>query len=822
MKKTPIWNHRFLPRRGAGLVIATVILGSLLAPTGSRAQAPSPVVTNLWRLPAAQEYDYVGTNANNNVRGVAINPVTGNVIYATRDASNHLAVVAGTNGAVIARLSGTGISSGTLALSQVKVADDGAIYAADLAAASSTLKIYRWDSDSTTNDPLVVFQYSGVTTRFGDTMDLRGVGTNTQIIIAGSGGNAFALFTTADGTNFNGHEYLADYMAQIALPTGLAAGDVGKGIAFDGTNNAFYAKKDGSAPIRYVSYDPVGLTATLVTNVSLPTTPETRLVGLDTTTTNGITVAAGVLFGSGTTLQSDQHRVRVWNISNPSNPQLVADDPMPSPYAANGNAIGAADIRGNKIAVLEPNNGIAFYALGLVTNLPPSITGQPVGNSNILWGGYYTLTASAAGTPPLRYRWLLNGTTVPGATNASLTLTNLDWTNAGNYAIIVTNSSGSVTSAPAYVGVISSAASTVSTRLWARKPGDLPFLTPDNTQRGLAYNPVSGHLIVVSRAPTNGVQVLDAATGNYLWSLDMTGVGGVGGSVYDINMVAVADDGAVFVCDLTTSGSGFALYRWPDDSTNSVPYKIFEGDPGVSRVGDTFGAAGSGVGTTLMAASRNGTQVAVFNTYDGAYSWYSSVVDVTNAPAGFAGLGFYVTGTNEFWAKSGTFYLRHVTFDVANGTNEVTATLDAGVNTLNPIGIDSLNALVAGISSSETPHNLALYDVFGLSTNTTPAPLLDQEWFASENANGNGTGQVAVDTTGGRIFALDSNNGLVALAYAPPLRHWLDSRKLVLNWYGPAILQSATSVTGPYTDVTVVSRPYTNTAPGNLFFRLRR
>ena len=62
-------------------------------------------------------------------------------------------------------------------------------------------------------------------------------------------------------------------------------------------------------------------------------------------------------------------------------------------------------------------------------------------------------TVAATGTAPLSYRWLFNGTNFAGATNAILTLTNVQLTNAGNYSVVVTNVVGSVTSSNAVLTV---------------------------------------------------------------------------------------------------------------------------------------------------------------------------------------------------------------------------------------------------------------------------------------------------------------------------------------------------------------------------------
>src|SRR5262249_9704629 len=49
---------------------------------------------------------------------------------------------------------------------------------------------------------------------------------------------------------------------------------------------------------------------------------------------------------------------------------------------------------------------------------------------------------------PLTYQWQFNGAAVAGATDPTLTLNNVSFSDAGNYSVAVANSAGSVTSAP--------------------------------------------------------------------------------------------------------------------------------------------------------------------------------------------------------------------------------------------------------------------------------------------------------------------------------------------------------------------------------------
>src|SRR6185369_14567111 len=69
-------------------------------------------------------------------------------------------------------------------------------------------------------------------------------------------------------------------------------------------------------------------------------------------------------------------------------------------------------------------------------------------------GSTVNFAVTARGTPPLRYNWQSNFTTIFGATNPVLTLTGLRQADAGFYRVVVTNSSGSATSLVATLTVV--------------------------------------------------------------------------------------------------------------------------------------------------------------------------------------------------------------------------------------------------------------------------------------------------------------------------------------------------------------------------------
>lgn len=64
-------------------------------------------------------------------------------------------------------------------------------------------------------------------------------------------------------------------------------------------------------------------------------------------------------------------------------------------------------------------------------------------------GSTMTFRAVVNGAAPLRYQWLFNGANIAGATNLSYTLVNIQAGNAGSYALVASNTYGSVTSSVA-------------------------------------------------------------------------------------------------------------------------------------------------------------------------------------------------------------------------------------------------------------------------------------------------------------------------------------------------------------------------------------
>jgi uncharacterized repeat protein (TIGR03803 family) len=84
---------------------------------------------------------------------------------------------------------------------------------------------------------------------------------------------------------------------------------------------------------------------------------------------------------------------------------------------------------------------------------PPSITVQP-SNLLVLPGTNAAFGVSLSGTAPFGYQWRFNGTNILNATNALYTIPSVVTSNAGNYAVVITNAAGIVTSSNAALTVV--------------------------------------------------------------------------------------------------------------------------------------------------------------------------------------------------------------------------------------------------------------------------------------------------------------------------------------------------------------------------------
>jgi len=166
--------------------------------------------------------------------------------------------------------------------------------------------------------------------------------------------------------------------------------------------------------------------------------------GTTTGSTGGGRSGRGGSTGSGTTTSNSVVITNLisfsgFNGANPVGGLTLAND---------GNFYGVTTAGGAN------NYGNIFKILGF----PPSIFQRPT-NQNFASNATARFTVGAAGTQPLAYQWLLDGTnlsasaSISGVTNSQLVIASEVLTDAGSYSVVVTNAYGAATSSVATLTV---------------------------------------------------------------------------------------------------------------------------------------------------------------------------------------------------------------------------------------------------------------------------------------------------------------------------------------------------------------------------------
>ncbi len=174
-------------------------------------------------------------------------------------------------------------------------------------------------------------------------------------------------------------------------------------------------------------------TLTVLTPVTIVTPPVNQTVIAGTNV--NLTVTA-----TGTAPLSYRWQFNGADLTGATNATLALNNVQP------GAAGSYAVIVGNTVG------SVTSAAATLVVLAPPTIATPPRG-TDVALGANVTLSVAATGTAPLSYRWLFNSSPVLSATNATLSLLNLQLSDSGAYVVVVSNPAGSVTSAPAIVTV---------------------------------------------------------------------------------------------------------------------------------------------------------------------------------------------------------------------------------------------------------------------------------------------------------------------------------------------------------------------------------
>jgi hypothetical protein len=130
----------------------------------------------------------------------------------------------------------------------------------------------------------------------------------------------------------------------------------------------------------------------------------------------------------------------------------------------------------DSVDLLLDNVRVTVQNAPVITSQPQSLTAQP-GNSA-------TFSVTASGQPPLSYQWRFNGGDIAGANSSSYTINSVQNSDAGNYDVVVSNASDSVTSATALLtvsldGILANGSFEYDYAAWSETGNQQVVSTPD-------------------------------------------------------------------------------------------------------------------------------------------------------------------------------------------------------------------------------------------------------------------------------------------------------------------------------------------------------
>lgn len=284
-------------------------------------------------------------------------------------------------------------------------------------------------------------------------------------------------------------------------------------------------------------------------------------------------------------------------------------------WMINGNSVGASGSsfsttvlqNGDVVSLMMTSNAACTSnpiansnSISVTINNNTVIITQPVSSVNCA-GTSATFTTDATGTGTLAYQWMKNGNAITGATNSSLTLSNVASADAGSYSVSATGTCGTVMSNIA----------------------------------SLTVNP----LTVISNQPSSATQcagsvalfnVSASGTGTltYQWKKGGVDITGAVSNVLVLNNITAADAGSYTVevtgaCGAVTS-SAATLTVNPLTAITTQPISATQ----CAGTNATLTVAASGAGTLTYQWMKNGSAIT------GATSASLALNNLTAADAG--------------------------------------------------------------------------------------------------------------------------------------------------------------------------------------------
>ncbi|MSU57647.1 MAG: hypothetical protein EXS35_05615 [Pedosphaera sp.] len=507
--------------------------------------------------------------------------------------------------------------------------------------------------------------------------------------------------------------------------------------------------------------------------------------------TNAVAISA---FGLHTLALRNNGTVAVWGHNNSGQTNVPAGLSNVTAVAAGGmfslalKADGTTTQWGGLSFTPDLNQIIGIgggwnHALAIRKGRQTPVFMQPPTNMAAIAGATLTCNAKAAGLASVGYQWQFNSVNISGATNSTLTLSNVQTNHEGSYRLIACNGAGCMTSAPVTFTLITPPVITSLTQpqqLWVDQNGTLA-------------------LNVGATAPAQWASPL-----RYRWTLNGTNSIALDSTNFTLIYADANNDGAYSVQVTNAAGSTNYSWRigvlvpgtvaaWGDNSDGQLNHPLWltnvisvaagefhsvvaREDGGVTQWGYEWAPVPSGLSNVVAVAAgydyslalrENGTVTAWGNPTNHATSvptnlsgvksiaagWNHSVALRTNGSVTAWGLNFPLIGwtmtevppdlTNGVAISAGGLHSLAVRSD---GTVVGWGYNDAGQTNI-PAGLSNVVAVAAGGSHSLALKSDGTITGWGLNTfgqATPPAGLsnvmaIDAGWLHSAALKNDGT-----------------------------------------------------------------------------------
>jgi len=219
-------------------------------------------------------------------------------------------------------------------------------------------------------------------------------------------------------------------------------------------------------------------------------------------------------------------------------------------------------------------------------NVSPSITAQPASQS-VTMGQAATFAVAATGAAPLAYQWQKNGASISGATAASYTTPATTTTDNGStFAVVVSNSAGSMTSATATLTV-----------------------TPATVAPSFTTQPTS-QTVTAGQTATFTVVATGTAPLAYQWQNNGAAISGATAASYTTPATTAADNGSTFtvvvsnsVGNMTSTAATLTVNAPPNITTQPTSQTVTAGRTA------TFTVVATGTAPLTYQWQKNGAAI---------------------------------------------------------------------------------------------------------------------------------------------------------------------------------------------------------------------